>query len=230
MDDAFLGTIMLWPLDWAPQGWLMCDGRLLPIAQNQALYSLLGTKYGGDGTSTFALPDLRGRVPVGYGLLDGNQSLPYPLAKKLGQTTAATNAMGTGSITLTEDNLPSHTHTATFNSSGGSSKVSIAIPVIANPSAGSRQLVPGPSVSLTQAATEAGDTVTAYSSDATGSTLKPFDVAVPAGGGTVTNANTGGGKAVPVQVGVPVQVSTAQPSLTLNFIICTQGLYPMRPY
>ena len=65
--DQFLGEIRLVAFDFAPQGWALCEGQLLPINQNQALFSLLGTYYGGDGKATFALPDMRGRVPLGCG-------------------------------------------------------------------------------------------------------------------------------------------------------------------
>ena len=65
--EPFLGQLMLVPYDFAPNGWALCNGQLLSIAQNQALFTLIGTTYGGDGVSTFALPDLRGRVPVSSG-------------------------------------------------------------------------------------------------------------------------------------------------------------------
>jgi len=64
MSDCFIGEIRMVSFNFAPQGWALCDGQLLPINQNQALYSLLGTYFGGDGVTTFRLPDLRGRVPV----------------------------------------------------------------------------------------------------------------------------------------------------------------------
>ena len=64
MSDPFLGQILIFAGNYAPRGWAFCDGQLLPINQNQALFSILGTTYGGDGRTTFALPDLRGRVPL----------------------------------------------------------------------------------------------------------------------------------------------------------------------
>ena len=67
MTEPFIGEIQVFPFGFAPRGWAQCNGQLLPINQNQALFSLLGTMYGGDGRTTFALPDLRGRVPVGVG-------------------------------------------------------------------------------------------------------------------------------------------------------------------
>ena len=108
MAEPFIGQVMIFAGNFVPQGWAMCNGQLLPINQNVALYSLLGTVYGGDGISTFGLPDLRGRVPVGTGAGAGLQNV-VP-----GQTGGATQA------TLTADNLPAHTHTLVGNSSAGS--------------------------------------------------------------------------------------------------------------
>lgn len=67
MSEPFLGQIMLVGFNFAPQGWAFCNGQLLSISQNTALFSLLGTTYGGNGTTTFALPDLRGRAALGFG-------------------------------------------------------------------------------------------------------------------------------------------------------------------
>lgn len=67
MTEPFIGEIMLFAGNFAPQGWALCNGQLLSISQNTALFSILGTFYGGDGQTTFALPDLRGRVPIGAG-------------------------------------------------------------------------------------------------------------------------------------------------------------------
>lgn len=73
--DPFIGEIRLVGFTFAPQGWAFCNGQLLPIAQNTALFSLLGTTYGGDGRTTFGLPDLRGRAAVGFG--QGNRLQNY---------------------------------------------------------------------------------------------------------------------------------------------------------
>lgn len=99
--DAFVGTILLWPVNWAPEGWMLCDGSLLPISQYQALFSLIGTTYGGDGRTNFALPDLRGRMPMGAG--HGPGLTPRPFGSNCGAESAA----------LTANNLPAHTHTLT---------------------------------------------------------------------------------------------------------------------
>ncbi len=91
--EPYLGEIKLVAQNYAPRGWALCNGQLLPINQNQALFALLGTTYGGDGRINFALPDLRGRVAVGDGL-------SIALGKKQGSETT----------TLTEANLPVHNH------------------------------------------------------------------------------------------------------------------------
>lgn len=93
MSDFFIGQINLFGFDFAPRFWAQCNGQLLPINQNQALFALLGTFYGGNGTTTFALPDLRGRVPVSFGG-----------AFSIGQ------AAGAEAVTLSTANLPAHTH------------------------------------------------------------------------------------------------------------------------
>jgi microcystin-dependent protein len=95
-----LATIIMFAGDYAPQGWFLCQGQLLSIAQNQALFSLLGTTYGGNGTTTFALPDLRGRVPIGTG--QGAGLTNRVLGEKSGQNT----------VTLISTNIPVHTHTS----------------------------------------------------------------------------------------------------------------------
>ncbi len=101
MADPLLGQIQIFAFEFTPRTWLPCSGQLLPIAQNSALFSLLGTQYGGNGVQTFALPDLRGRVPVNQGQGAGLSSYP------IGQ------ASGTENVTLLTTQMPAHTHTAT---------------------------------------------------------------------------------------------------------------------
>lgn len=89
--EAMLGEVKMFAGNFAPRGWALCEGQLLPISQNQALFSILGTMYGGDGRTTFALPDLRGRVPVGAG--NGPGLSPVSIGQKKGtETTTLTNA------------------------------------------------------------------------------------------------------------------------------------------
>jgi microcystin-dependent protein len=98
--DAFLAEVKMFAGNFAPRGWAKCEGQLLPISQNTALFSLIGTIYGGDGRSTFALPDLRGRVPVGVG---NGSGLP---------TVSQGARFGNATTTLNSTNLPQHTHQA----------------------------------------------------------------------------------------------------------------------
>ncbi len=97
--EPFIGQIMLFAGNFAPRGWAFCEGQLLAVSQNDALFSILGTIYGGDGETTFGLPDLRGRVPLHPGQGPG---LPeYDLGEKGGQSTH----------TLSTNEMPSHNHT-----------------------------------------------------------------------------------------------------------------------
>ncbi len=98
--QAFLATVMGWAPNFSPRDWAFCHGQLIAIAQANALFSLLGTIYGGDGRTTFALPDLRGRALIGQGLAPGLQ--PYVLGMRGGQEF----------VTLNIPELPAHTHTA----------------------------------------------------------------------------------------------------------------------
>jgi microcystin-dependent protein len=99
MDDVYLAELRLFASNFAPVGWALCAGQLLPINQNTALFSLLGTTYGGNGQTNFALPDLQGRVAVGAG--QGVGLSPYGLGQQGGSET----------VTLIASNLPAHTHT-----------------------------------------------------------------------------------------------------------------------
>jgi microcystin-dependent protein len=99
VSEPFLGEVRLFGFNFAPIGWASCDGQLMSIAQNTALFSLLGTFYGGNGTSTFALPDLRGRHAIHQG--QGNGLSPYTIGEVL----------GTESVTLNGNEIPPHSHT-----------------------------------------------------------------------------------------------------------------------
>jgi microcystin-dependent protein len=98
MSDPYLGEIRLFAGNFAPVGWNLCDGTVLAISTNDALFNLIGTTYGGDGVSTFALPDLRSRVPVGQG------NGPGLSPRTIGQS------YGTESVTLTTQQIPGHSH------------------------------------------------------------------------------------------------------------------------
>jgi len=99
MADPFVAEIRIFPFNFAPKGWAWCDGQLLPLSQNTALFSLLGTTYGGDGKSNFALPDLQGRAPMHPGQGPGLS------LHDLGETG------GSDTVSLLESEIPSHSHT-----------------------------------------------------------------------------------------------------------------------
>lgn len=101
--EGYIAQIILFAGTFAPRGWAFCQGQILSISQNTALFSLLGTTYGGNGQTTFALPDLRGRAPIGTGQGPGLSSI------SLGQMA------GTENVTLLITQLPAHTHTVTVN-------------------------------------------------------------------------------------------------------------------
>lgn len=103
-DDPMMAEVRLFAFDWCPRGWAMAGGQTLAISQNQALYSLLGVGYGGNGQTTFVLPDLRGRMPVGQGQGPG---LPLYTMGQIG---------GQENATLTAANLPAHQHTVAASS------------------------------------------------------------------------------------------------------------------
>ncbi|HLP61160.1 MAG TPA: tail fiber protein, partial [Candidatus Deferrimicrobium sp.] len=101
MADPFIGEIKMWALNFAPYGWAFCNGQLLPIAQNTALFSILGTTYGGNGTTNFGLPNLQGRAPMHYGA--GPGLTPRSLGQSNGEPT----------VTLITTEMPIHNHNLT---------------------------------------------------------------------------------------------------------------------
>ena len=107
MADPFVAEIRIFPFNFAPKGWAWCDGQLLPLSQNTALFSLLGTTYGGNGKSNFALPDLQGRAPMHPGQGPGLS------LHDLGETG------GSDTVTLLQSEIPSHSHPVTASQGDG---------------------------------------------------------------------------------------------------------------
>jgi microcystin-dependent protein len=97
MSQPFIGEIRMFGGSFAPAGWVFCNGQLMPISQNDALFTLIGTTYGGDGQSTFGIPDLQGRVPIHQGTVSGTT---FTIGEKA----------GTESVTLTTQQIPIHNH------------------------------------------------------------------------------------------------------------------------
>jgi microcystin-dependent protein len=112
-DEPYLGEMAYFAGNFAPRGWAKCDGQILPISSNQALFSLLGTTYGGDGRTTFALPDMRGRALIHAGQGAGLTNRPQ------GQN------LGSETVTMSSAQMPSHNHTLNGTSSGANSNTAL---------------------------------------------------------------------------------------------------------
>jgi microcystin-dependent protein len=107
MAQPYVGEIRMFAGNFNPNGWMFCEGQLLPISENETLFQLIGTMYGGDGESTFALPDLRGRIPLHFGT--GPDGISYQQAE----------AAGVEDVTLTTQQIPIHSHPMMCSSGGG---------------------------------------------------------------------------------------------------------------
>lgn len=159
--EPFIGQIMMFGGNFAPRGWALCEGQLLPISQYTALFSILGTIYGGDGRTTFALPDLRGRTPIGMG--NGPGLTMRPLGARGGAETT----------TLTVSNMPSHNHPVSSQTVKASSQLAT-------------EQVPGTNGATTLAApTAGGRTAEGYNNQVPDVTLNT------AGGALLTGNNGG---------------------------------------
>ncbi len=139
MAQPYVGEIRMFAGSFAPAGWMFCEGQLLPISENEVLFQLIGTTYGGDGQSTFGLPDLRGRLPVHFGT--GSFGTTYQLAE----------AAGTEAVTLTVQQIPVHNHPAgCLNTDGNSSWSNGGLPAV-NTTANAYGAMP-PSIAMNAAA------------------------------------------------------------------------------
>ncbi len=223
--DAFLGTIFAWPGTYAPSVWAYCDGRSLQINTYAGLFAVISTQFGGDGMSTFKLPDLRGRMVLGA-------NGPTPLTNRAigafgGLEQATATGTGATNVTLTTANIPSHTHAATLSLAGltGDTKISVGTALTGGLTLASQDAtlnstvggIPGAASIYLPAATTQTAPVT----------LGGVTTTV-GGSGSVSIDNTGSGTAFPVSVNVAVTTPTLPPYLVLNYIICLQGIYPSR--
>lgn len=222
--DAYLGLIFPFAGAFAPQGTVQCWGQDLPQGQNQALFAIIGTMYGGTSPN-FKMPDLRGRVLMGSGL--------SPYLGNVNVAVASSGGAATSSLSLA--NLPLHTHNATFTPAGGGSSTSsinanVTIPIsrtqgnLATPASGTNYLggvKVSDAVNLTDWQTEGPYTTTAGSGanlvgTATGT------VTVSGGAGGTVNVSQGGGQSV------PAAFTNLQPYLAVTMYIVTMGLFPTR--
>jgi microcystin-dependent protein len=127
MSNPFVAEIRIFPFNFAPVGWAMCNGQLLPISQNTALFSLLGTNFGGDGKSTFGLPNFQGSVPIGWGQGPGLS------VRSVGESG------GAATVTLLQTELPSHAHTLVATTTTGTTATSNANQLALASAGGSKQ-------------------------------------------------------------------------------------------
>lgn len=216
MAENYLGTIILWPISYAPRGWAFCNGQLLQIKEYSALYGLLGTSYGGDGRTTFGLPNLNGRVPVGaYGNGGMGGTMPFEITPlNLGQ------GGGVEKVTLTQQNMPQHSHSATTTSSDLTvSDFNVAIPA-STQGGGSNS---PDNASLAASVDHGMGTADFYTTGTTDTTLKPFTATGGKVSGNVSTIIAPAGQANPSPFDI------RQPFLALNYIICIEGLWPDRP-
>ena len=165
MSDQFVGEIDIFGFNFAPKGWALCQGQLLPISQNTALFSLLGTYYGGNGTSTFGLPNLQGRIPNHAGGSSGQGSglSTYDLGETGGEST----------VTLLSSEIPSHTHTVPVSTADAK----VSTPTTANVVAGvggGRGGGAGPAYGTTNLANMASPTGNAAGSSQPHNNMAPY--------------------------------------------------------
>lgn len=240
--EGYIGEIRTIAYNWAPADWTLCTGDILNVQQYQALFSLISNVFGGNGSTTFAVPDLRGRTPRGVGQGTGLSLVEW--SKKYGAE----------STVLSLGNLPVHSHSATFVSSGGGSATasgSVSLPFNVTPTL----TVSGKAPVLAAMSTAAGSTPTpvangvlavnglnkTYGAAGTGTLqLGPDANVTGTATGTVSGSATGtvslpvtgstsGGTVTVGNTGSSTAVSLLNPSLGLNFVICLTGMYPMRP-
>jgi microcystin-dependent protein len=198
--DGYLGSLSVFAGNFAIRGCAFAEGQLLPISSNTALFSLLGTIYGGDGRTTFALPDTRGRSVVGAGTGPGLS--PVLVGQKGGSET----------VTLTVADLPAHTHDATveFDVTGLEALLNAY-----QPAQGNGKNASGSDQYINTA------TGTTFSNDVPNVTLSPMSIDIVASGdpgGTVTVESTGGGTAVNIR----------DPYIGMHWLIQLTGLFPSR--
>jgi microcystin-dependent protein len=204
MDEYYLGDIILYAGKTIPKGFSLCNGSLLKVSENGPLFALLNTTYGGDGKTNFALPDLRGAVPVGTGKNKASGT-KYNLGVAGGAATAQ----------ISQDNLPAHTHEATMPPLAATLNINKAVGTKATPDAGD-SLAMG-IIPATQIRGSVQVAVSMYSTNTPTFSLNSASIQVSAP--QITVANTGNSKPIDIM----------QPYIAMNYIIATDGSFPSRP-
>lgn len=209
-DSDYIGSICMTAANYCPSGHVEAAGQLLPISSNTALYSLLSTRYGGDGQTTFGVPDLRGRTPVGTGVSQSGLT-PVNLASK----------RGAQSVTLSTAQMPPHTHQAGYNPTSSQPNLAIDIPVSSN--TGTTTVVTPDATHNKLAASPAG--LAANAANIWGATLTP---ATTVQGASASLSSNAGNVTVGV-TGAAAPVPTVPPSSAIRYCVVTVGYYPPRP-
>ena len=257
MAEPYMATIYLWTgPTFVPDGYVACNNTTYQVQQYQAVFSLIGNTFGGNGTTTFNIPDLRGRTPIGLGPIAG-AGLPFTMGQTIGAVITTGQVTTTGSITLTAANVPGHTHPAAFVPATGTQSVPISqagsqqvnipvgatVPSTATPSnlSGAQYLSNGqsgttpfkggfvssqPASQVALATGPGGVQITGTP----GLTANPT-INVVTGGSVIVQPNTPMPPTpVALNVGGTAQINNNfQPSMALNYIFAMSGLYPPRP-
>lgn len=192
--EGNIGEVRLFAGNFAPRAWAFCEGQLLAISQNTALFSILGTTYGGDGRTTFGLPDLRGRVAIAPGTGPGLST------HRLGARS------GVETVTLTQNQMPSHSHLASMQGVQGVASI---------PAAADTASTEDPTNAVPAVPEIAGNNAIYADAASADTHLAPGAVAFA---GAPTIGNSGGSQ----------PFTNMQPYLALNYIICLQGVFPSR--
>ncbi|MES2945424.1 MAG: tail fiber protein [Pseudomonadota bacterium] len=220
--EAFMGTILPVGFSYPPRGWAFCNGQLMSIAQNSALFALLGTTYGGDGQTTFGLPDLRGRVVVGSQGAGPGISNVQP-GEMSGTNNVTVLANGNTVINLTAANLPAHTHPATLSLSGLTATTAVDVSTGAT---GSVNVAAGNT--LSQATSGPSSAAIFTSAPVAPVALGGVNTTITGSGTVTVEANTGGGQAAIGAVTTQATISVMQPYTGINYIIALEGIFPSR--
>ncbi len=213
MSDPFIGEIRMFAGTFAPRGWAFCNGQQLAISTNSALFSILGTNYGGNGTTTFALPNLQSRTPVGTNP-GGAGGLG---AVTLGQVAGVEN------VTLNTTQLPIHTPTATFT--GTPSPVTTTVDVATTTATAMVPPAAGATTYLSATTAKSGPANVAFNGLFTGTAPDSTKASL---GGVVSSSVTAGGTVTVSPIGGSQPVGIRNPYLGMNFIIALEGIYPSR--
>lgn len=235
--DVYTGTILIVGYDWAPRNFLSCEGQVLSINQYQALYSLIGSIYGGDQNTKFNLPNLIGRAPIGKWQ---SKSSKYPIGTEVGAS----------EVMLTNKNIPPHVHDVSFEpsiekkevtipSTTGTLKIEARVDLnSAAPATKAMTFSHGETVYLTNASATSGTNLLRgpYTLTAPADTAKAKMPVVVEQSGSPSTPETKvmidtitGGKVTMKPSGEGAAFSVMQPSLALNFVMAVQGFYPDRP-